>query len=254
MSRWTRVLLAVGLTALPAKSSMAIDITACGQTVPDAGSAILAADITCPGSGPAITLGRRARLRLDGHTVTGGTAGVECLGACRVTGPGALTGALSGIQTSAGGHVVVKQVDVSGNAEYGIQVLSDPADQPGRGRLTAVDVTANGNGEAGVVAFPYLRGRNITANGNAAHGVSTCVFSVKNLQATSNGEQGIVGCGGKLVASTITGNDAAGAGTDVLTVAAPKLSATTCGKSAMLLGFNAGEPIVGATWGVCASD
>lgn len=254
ISRWTRFFLTQVLTALPATSSIAIDITACGQTVPDRVSAILTADITCPGSGPAITLGHNARLRLDGHTVTGGTIGVECLGGCRVTGPGAVTGALTGIQTSAGGRMVVKEVDVSGNAVYGIQLLSDPFDQPGRGRLTASDVTANGNGDAGIAAFPYLRGRNITANGNAGYGVFTCHFSVKNLQATNNGEQGIVGCGGKLVASNVSGNDAAVAGIDVLTVGSPKLKATTCGKSAMLLEFDAGEPIVGATWGVCAGD
>ena len=241
MSRWARLCLTVGLTALPATSSIAMDITVCGQTVPDGVRAILTADITCPGSGPAITLGHRARLRLDGHTVSGGTNGVECLSTCRVTGPGAVTGALTGIQTSAGGRIVVKEVDVSGNTVYGIQLLSDPSDQPGRGRLTAIDVTANGNGDAGVVAFPSPRGRNITANGNAGYGVFTCDFSAKNLQATNNGEEGIVGCGGKLVASTVTGNDAAGAGIDVLTVGLPKLSTSNCGKSAMLLGVRRGR-------------
>jgi hypothetical protein len=40
----------------------------------------------------------------------------------------------------------------------------------------------------------------------------------------------------------------------VLTTGEPELVATTCGRSGVIEGFDAGEPVIGGTWGVCAGD
>jgi len=249
MARWLG--LVCGLVVVSAAPVAALDITACGQTVPVRGKARLVTDLICPPGAPAIVLGNKARLRLDGHTVSGGSRGIECAESCKIHGPGSLTGAQVGIFAQSAGRVKVKDVDVSGNSDFGIQVLTGDA---GLAKLTALDVVASGNGSTGIVVNPYLRGRNITANDNGGEGVRTCLAVIKNLQANNNAGQGLVGCGAKLTASTLTGNDAAGAGIDVLTTGVPTLKGTSCGKSAALLHFENDGPVVGDTHGVCTND
>jgi hypothetical protein len=50
----------------------AVDITACGQTVPARQAAVLQSDLDCSGSPFGVRLLRRASLDLNGHTIAGG--------------------------------------------------------------------------------------------------------------------------------------------------------------------------------------
>src|SRR5262245_10598616 len=116
------LLVLVSVFAL-ARSAAAVDITTCGQSVGDADTAILQADLDCPGqpvgclhpggndvevactsddicnavldpcANGAVLLGAGAVLQLNGHTITG--AGVLCsaAGTCTVTGPGSIVSA-----------------------------------------------------------------------------------------------------------------------------------------------------------------
>src|SRR5512139_2845126 len=97
-----RIAIAVFWIVVRASAAQALDITQCGQRVPDGGSAVLQTDLTCPpagfcqlntggpiGTAPcvseldcpspsemhcrhfAILLGRHATLALNGHTIAG---------------------------------------------------------------------------------------------------------------------------------------------------------------------------------------
>ena len=84
----------------------ALDVTACGVVAAPGEVATLEADVDCTqGSAEfpdwGITLGRGATLDLNGHTLTlepsAGIGAVQCTSRCEVAGPGAITGAGSGV-------------------------------------------------------------------------------------------------------------------------------------------------------------
>jgi hypothetical protein len=93
------MLIVAGILVLPA-TTHAIDlVTSCGQFF--RGSAMLAGDLDCSATdNDAVKL--QGRLHLGGFTIIGHPAHdvVRCLkGACRIEGPGTITGGASGVHS-----------------------------------------------------------------------------------------------------------------------------------------------------------
>src|SRR5262245_23396571 len=95
MIRYTALLLLVFIVT-PATAFGATPVTSCGQMVEGIG--LLQADLDCTvAAGPAVTLANRATLNLGGFTITANFGGVECLGSCRVLGPGSIARAFPSV-------------------------------------------------------------------------------------------------------------------------------------------------------------
>src|SRR5262245_2464928 len=153
-------------------SAAAMDVTTCRQFVPAGVVAVLQTDLVCgrsaqwPFSAQGVVLDMGATVSLNGHSITGdGTGvGVDCepqrgirsrRSACRVVGPGVVSGFELGIGVV--GHVAVEGVTVRGN-RYGISVAKCC-------QLDVADVVAEDNTTAGVYARG-LRGSGLHANRN----------------------------------------------------------------------------------------
>src|SRR4030095_16886715 len=246
-----------------ASEARAIDITACGQAVPAGQIGVLMGDLDCgsrteePSYG--VALENRAALDLNGHTITGPRYGVYCPVACRIIGPGTITGAYYGIWAldSKRGRADVFEVAVVANVG-GIAAY--------RGNLT--NVTATDNSLA--MDVRKLRGTNLTVTGcggsspyciGTAHGkvdgltatgntVSLAVFQViKSLSLESSTMSGNSPQIGILPARRLQleNSDVSGHGVDLVTGSRPRLTASTCGASARLV---ESDP----PWGICAND
>jgi len=304
-----RAVLLLLVTSVP--DVLALDITQCGQRVPDYGHGVLQADLSCPPAGYcvssfgveignqpcvegsqcgsqmacrhfAVLLGRRARLALNGHSITGTSPtagpnpGILCedaaaLGGCVVTGPGTIAGFYEGVSIAAG-KSKLGQLTITGNT-YGF--LSAFGGRNGRSSLTEVAVSSN---RYGVIA-DSLFAKSVDASNNAEIDVWSGAIKAFDLTANDGGEVGVftngparfvrltaTGNGGPglaaasdvlVAASTLTGNDGAGAGYDILAAGA-RLQATTCGRSATLV-LDCSALLectygAGATLGVCGGD
>jgi len=292
-----RTITALVLLLCLADSARSADITQCTQKVLAGEKAILQADLVCgdagfcqegldvgdqpcTGSGPpcppgnacvrfGVRVGNGGRLDLNGHSISGPSAGaaVDCAGRCTIAGPGALADAEFGIHMNRGGRIIVKDLALHGN------IAGIEGDDPGKLRLSNLTVSANGYGMlvADVSAktidvsgnthiglqSSILRAKGVTANGNGEEGIVSfgprC--SLRDVSANGNGAAGLVAFGrGTIVDSMLLGNNGAGAGFDILTMQLPRLRNSTCGHSAMLVIPPGGGFDAGATWGVCASD
>ena len=121
--RSLRILTAAGAVSVSLSVcdlAMGYDITTCGQTVPKGEVGIVQADLDCPQGVDAriVTLEPKAQLDLNGHTLNGGAAGVECLGkapVCTIRGPGVISGSLYlGVFTRIGvRRLVIENVTLS---------------------------------------------------------------------------------------------------------------------------------------------
>jgi len=279
------------LLAFLVPRASAADVTSCDQQIPAGTVGTLQSDLDCSGSGACsnaapcstdadcsggfcvysgdhgLTLGDRATLQLNGHTLTNGA--VLCSRSCAVAGPGTLSGGF-GIQALlnlrvdgpldvqggtvfALGRGTLSDLTVSGAiGNFGIEI---------EGILRATNVTSNGN-RIGIVADQKLVGQNITTNDNAYVGiVAAAKLRVTGLTASGNGFDPSNGRGGiidaaergpaRLVDSTVTGNFYKGTTPlDLFTTNMPRLVRSTCDHSAVLQGTN--NPT--SSWGVCAQD
>jgi hypothetical protein len=243
--------------------AQAVDVT-CGQTVADDTVGVLVADLSCPGSS-IITLGRRATLQLNGHSLSatapnGGQVGIACPeGPCRVEGPGQVSGfggmailaleanllEVSDVQVSDNGvgihgnRVILSDVQLSGNTDWGA----------GGERVVLTNVSAIGNPGDGITG-EKIRGSDITTSGNGGNGVRCNNLKVDRLTAMNNGGYGVQSTHRgttKLSESTLAGNAVA----DIGSQKRPRLlSGTTCDTSRRL--SDGGADL--GTWGVCAND
>ncbi len=95
--------LCLSLAATSAPAAPIVDIDSCGQVVPARTRARLVQDLDCTAeTSPtfsSVTLGKGARLYLEGHTIAGGNRGVMCLSRCRVEGPGTIERAEYGLSS-----------------------------------------------------------------------------------------------------------------------------------------------------------
>ena len=233
---------------------LALDITACGQRVPDYQHGVLQADLSCPPAGYcvssfggeignqpcvedsdcgsqmacrrfAVLLGRHARLALNGHSIAGTSPtvgpnpGIRCedaavLGGCVVTGPGTITGFYEGVSI-AGGKSKLGQVTITGNT-YGF--LSAFGGRNGRSSLTGVAVTSN---RYGVIADSLLA-KGVDASDNTEIGIWSGANKASDVTSNDGGNVGVFTNGpARFVRLTATGNGGPGlaAATDVLVAA-----------------------------------
>lgn len=252
------------LASGPVQAGEIVEITTCDQEVPRGGVGILQNDLVCPTAhhcegdpmipcatsadcpggvaceAPyAVELKRAATLRLNSHSIVGGYFAVRCEARCSVEGPGDISGA-----SYAAVSVYLKpdrinltNLSLHHNTSGTLQARV----------LNLVDVDLSNNTLRGIELTRLVKGTNVTASGNGLQGIFAERVRVQSLTATGNGAEGVIGVKGlKLESSTVTGNDAAGAGVDIVAGRRPRLIETTCGRSAS---FEDGTP-----WGVCASD
>ena len=259
------LILPLAFAATLAEGGERIDITSCGQTIPARARGRLQADLVCSSSQTGVLMGDRSSLQLNDHSITGGSRGVSILSEARrvrIKGPGTISGAgLSGITASpddperfrmkvsdvvltgnrsgirCSGRVALRDVTVSGNTEWGIAVF---------GRIHVRNVTAIGNGISGIFSSVDVKGNHVIASGNGLLGINGNLdVKLRNLTAVNNGSFGVAAGRARLSKSTVTDNDAAGDGIDILSQAPPVVRKTVCGKS---------SDAFGGSWGVCTDD
>jgi hypothetical protein len=232
-------------------STHAIDqITSCGQFV--RGSAILAGDLDCSATDDdAVKL--QGRLHLAGFTLTAspGHDGVRCLkGACRIEGPGTITGGATGVHSEKNTRLI--GVTVRDNVGAGVHAVktaridsSTVASNGGDG-VDADKINAhsswfrdNDGDGAHTVRKATLLGCSVT--GNAGDGVSSDRLA-KVSHITTVSENGLDGIdAGRIMlkkgaSSTLNGTSAACGATeecdDIATAYRPLVSADAlCGTS-----------------------
>jgi len=275
----TRLALALVLTLSAVAPVRAVDVTTCGQVVPDGETGVLETDLDCSAdpAEAAVTLGNCSTLDMNGHAIVARNGAVSCgferSAGCVVRGHGVSP---SGVGDVSGGsygivgaskRVTVSDVDVHDVAIGGIvvnerlvatnvTVVHGGANGiVANKRLTAVNVVSSDNEYFGIDS-PRVTGTDVTANGNGYSGVSCRRCVLTGLTATGNGFTDIpVGAGGglqgvsaKLVDSTLTGNVVDGvAPVDIDTFRRPHIVSTTCEHSRQR-----GDPA--SSWGVCAAD
>jgi hypothetical protein len=260
------LLFAAGLfVARPATASAIELITSCGQFV--RGSGILAGDLDCSATADdAVKL--QGRLHLAGFTISASPAhdGVRCLkGACRVEGPGAITGGATGVHSEKNARLI--GVTIRDNVGAGVHAVktaridsSTVASNGGDG-VDADKLNAHGSGfldndgdGAHTVRKAALLGCNVT--GNAGDGVSSDRLA-KVSHITTVSENGLDGIdAGRVMlqrgASVTLNGTAAACGVseecdDIATAYRPVVSADAlCGTSR--------DTTSADTWGACLND
>lgn len=271
MARFRRTTLIASLVFVASVSrAHAIDVTACGQFVPPREVGTLVGDLDCSAvAGPAVSLGKKAKLDLAGHTITGNaaSAGVSCTDHCSIVGGGTISGAedcvravppagktlqlvIEGLTVSGCGNGIAgqsgrpgtklraKDLVTTGNTGWGILVAS----------VSGANVTASSNGGPGIVAGSgSVNGQSFTVTGNDL-GIGGHSVVLRSSVVTGNGDSGVRAVLGRVTlrGSTVTGH----AEVDVGSHRAPRLVDSTCDRSAQIeLGMPAGPP-----WGVCSLD
>jgi hypothetical protein len=262
----------------------------CALTTPvsvPASTMTLTQDVDCTGQNVAdcVTLPPGTKLEMNGHTISGGGAGVNCSGSCRIDGPGTITGASFGV--NAYGKLDLRGVDVVGNTTIGVQCwkacratgpaqLSNNGDSfdgwgiTATGTLKLRDVTVANNTNYGARAanYPENRGKiDVIAGTFTGNGIGVSAdrqVKLKDSTVTGNVTGGIevgqAGCTSTsppiLKNTTATGNGTdAGCGTtvacaDVLSCKLPRLlPGSSCDRSYVI---DSGIP--GSDWDVCSSD
>ena len=272
----------LALLATPAWAvTPTVNVTACGQVVPDKTIGVLQNNLACPGGAtpgdaPAVQLGKSSTLQMNGHKITGGgcslAQGPVVPKSARVTvqGPGEIANGYYGICFGRG-RLTVSDLTIH-NTHEGIH----GSNAPGSGCVVAAtnltlsqneiaglhafsviasNVTATANGFAGIWTF-NLKGDNVNASSNAPLGTQTYAAGISangvvrliNSNVKNNIGIGIDGRTAALQDSTITGNNGVNAGIDIATANRPGVRNVTCGhswKRGLSLALN---------WGICTGD
>jgi hypothetical protein len=244
---------------LATPGSAATIIFACGQDVPSHEEGSLIANLDCGTSGIGVHLGQRSRLRLNGHTITGGTFGVLThAGKTEIEGPGAIVGATEvGIAApnNEGRHQlrIRDGVELSG---HGIAAIA--LGQGNTVKLVLEDVAIHDNPGSGTADCSGVRikATDVTVSRNAT-GICADGIVLKRTQIQDNVGVGIFSWRARprLKDSVVTGNDAAGNGWDIETTYKPNLFGTSsCGHSVVMPKFPGLPTPASPSWGVCAND
>jgi hypothetical protein len=216
-----------------AHAGQVVQISACGQAVPRGALGQLTGDLDCTTfvggiANTAITLGRSAKLDLQGFTVTGGLFGVGCFEVCSDG---------SGACNDDGARCEIVNGTITGALASGI--TGDV--------VTVRNVTATNNGEAGVQGYRKARAFDSTLTNNGDDGIHAWSVQVYDSTVTNNGRYGVAG--GKYVGngrhthgikvrdSIVTGNGTSGECSvqqpcaDLASGTKPKVVRVTCDTS-----------------------
>jgi hypothetical protein len=226
-----------------------VEVTTCGQVIPDKTLGYLSADLDCTGftggpsnvdsvnAGAAVYLGKKSRLDLRGFTITSGHHGVMC-------------------DALVCGHIYTHHACSKGPCEVfnGTLVSASGVNGIVGYRPVIHDLTITGF-YFGVIALDRLQLGNATVTDNATTGVAGKKLTIAGTSITNNGIFGVDGWtdrghGVRLTDSTVSGNgtDAQCASitcADLAGMRQPRLQNSTCDTSLNLRG---------GTWGVCAGD
>jgi hypothetical protein len=262
-----RLALLLFVVAPLATSAYALDVSACGTVIPPGETGVLVTDLVCSPTDSGIQMNDRSTLDLNGHTITGGLFGVtgsvslrgrtySTYDRCRILSSkpgGAIVGSKFGITNC--GKTAVSNVEVVGTTLQAVGggrvdltdvTLRDGAAPLTVGSLTARNLTITNNHDVSAVRRASIRGLTATANQGelVLHARS---MALKDATITGNTGVGIIASRLTLVRSTVTGNDTAGTGVDLVTSRAPHPVDSTCGRSEQF-----GLP--GSSWQVCTGD
>jgi hypothetical protein len=269
MRKFLLPLLASVLCATPASATTTVNITACGQAVPDKATGILQNDLSCganPGD-PAVLMGKSSTLQMNNHKITGGSCAIAqgpvIPKSTRITiqGPGEIANSHDGICFGRGRltlsdlniHNVTEGVHGSNAPGSGCVVagtnLTLTSNQTGVHAFSfiAENVTATGNSFAGIWTF-NMRGDGVTSNGNATGILANGPVRLTSSTVNNNTGTGIDSRTAALRDSTITGNNGQGAGIDIATANRPGVKNVTCGRS-----WKRGLSLA-LDWGICTND
>jgi hypothetical protein len=248
------------------------DVT-CGDTFSGRGQLVG----SCQGS---ITI-LSGHLKLQGFTISGtGLAAIECLGRCRIEGPGAIVSNGSTFGISGDNRVRLTDVLVAGHDATGVK-----SGDFGRIRIDRSTITDNGIGVRG----PRIKIEDSEVSNNASSGIVSTTRGVRVLRTsvidnggdgiatvltesqanraklfdvvvTGNGKFGVIAKNVKGRAATLEANRQDSAcGTsepcaDVASVKFPKMRHGTCEKSMRIPDEFSGPVPFGAPWGACDQD
>jgi len=278
MNRGLPVLLGIALLLSRAHG---LDVTSCGQVVPEGETGVLQTDLDCSADPPSfhVTLRNRATLALNGHSIKGspGSEIVACniAARCTVVGPGTLSGGFCGI--CAARSLTVQQVSIH-DSGYGVaagsvgalrisDVSVDNIAPEGvgisGGRIEATNVSATNCASNGIEAFRALRGFSLVASNNGGTGVrASRSYVIDGLVANNNGQTpqrdgaGLLALRrGRLSNAILTGNSysspfTAPVAVDIFARRAVDATNVACDHSLRFITLDeAGSP-----WGYCAGD
>lgn len=232
------VALSVPFLGAVAHAAPPVAVTTCHQVV-DGGIGILMNDLDCSAIPLAIGVEvHKAKLFLNGHTISGAEIGVACGEKCKIHGPGTITGNTEGIDqfstSPKGGAVAVFDATVSGNTALGV----------GGDKVWILRATVDGNG--GAVLEGHAIGGGIRAKKTA---------QIKESSVDGNQTYGV--CAPekiKLVRSTAQGNGTAVDCTPTASCACADLASSTKPKVPRNSTCDTSADHVGGTWGVCSAD
>ena len=265
-----RLSLLLALCALGSQPAWALDITACGATVPPGETGVLQADLLCSGEYAGVTLENEATLDMNGHSIRGpAVKGVICTKrrcAVKSSVPGSeISGVINGIfKFTVGGvlsvsDVYVHDLDAPFPGDHGIEAPDSRVEltrvvvrRTGyRGiiarRLVATDVEVSEHNDNGVFVVRRLDATNLTSTDNTGYGIVARHVYATNVVALNNAGGGVLAAGMRILGGTITGNYAP-LDLDVWSKRRPNLTGVTCGHSQRV-----GAPL-GEGFGVCAND
>jgi len=264
---WTcmmRAILALFGVLSFATGADAVLVTSCGQQIPARDVGYLQNDLVCDGpfATTALTLGRNASLRMNGHTIAvthpDGGIGIVCPGSCAVVGPGTIHGIGNGDYGTAllsdRGKLAMSDVEVFGfqrgvtkfprGTMIATNLLVHDCSSAGiaAGKLRADQVTVHQNG-IGISTTSGVKGTGVTATENATHGIQAARrVRIVGADASENAEGGIVAQKITLTSATVVGNGSF----DIGSSSYPQLTDTVCDHSLVFPG--------GGSWGVCSLD
>jgi hypothetical protein len=246
----------------------ATDVTTCGQTVVDGDTGVLQADLDCSAASgvfAAVLVRNKATLSLNGHTIIGrldiaAVAG-DVARRFAVVGPGAITGAGTGISGGLRTRVTIRDVDLSHNQDgidvalgkldlTNVTIESDRSGIVGAKTIHAQTLTVTTNGNGDCILGDSIHGTDVTVTG-CYTGIGVLGSArLQRLNAIGNVTIGVDAGRVRLIDSAVTGNIFIGQPLDILSKRRPLLIRTSCGVSRQKLI----DGSVGPTWGVCADD
>jgi hypothetical protein len=220
------------------------------------------------------TLGKKSTLMLNGHTITSHDPntlqlwGVLANGPIdTITGPGTITVPGGTAVLFSGKKLMLTDVEIRDSrlgivADHGGKVFTE--------NVTLHDIASHGIENAnGVRASNLTVSRCGTDTPSVSLGpvldaiqrdaIDALKLKAVGLVATDNGGPAFSGKSAKIVNGTLSGNDASGAGFDILTFKKPHLSGTSCQRSGHLAfgpppPAGAPELLVIGSWSVCPGD
>jgi len=215
-----------------------LDVDTCGQIVPERARARLASDLDCTGASDptfsSVTLGRGARLALEGHTITGGNRGILCSSDCRVDGPGTIIGAEYGLSARK-----VRLTDVQFR-------LNSQAAVEGDAKVVGSQVLIAQSNWLGIRSAKKVRLTDSEIRSCFLEGIDASRVILKDSVLVANGVGVLARTSVKLIRSTLS-NVGGQSDFDIRSIRFPRLIASTCSGESE-------DYSTGFTWGVCARD